>query len=97
MIAREFFELDKKAYPVIGHVTGVVNGTKFENVPRLHIQMMSDYHWQISALKDRLERPEVYELFENVPCVIERLRRWLVENDRLATPQERRLAQTLVY
>ena len=89
MIAREFFELDKKAYPVIDHVTGVVNGTKFENVPRLHIQMMSD-------LKDRLERPEVYEVFENVPCVIERLRRWLVENDRLATPQERRLAQTLV-
>lgn len=96
MIAHEFFELDKKVYPVIGHVTSVVNGTKFENIPRVHIQMMSDYHWQMSALKDRLERPEVYEFFENVPCTIERLRRWLMENDRLATPQERRLVQTLV-
>lgn len=43
--------------------------------------MMSDYTWQLGALKSRLEHPEVYAQFEDVEETVARLRQWLAENE----------------
>lgn len=92
----EVYEINGKAYPVIDYVTDIVNGMKYKHIPRVDMPIMSDYRWQMDALKSRLEHPEHYESFEDVPRAIERLRRWLRENERLATPQELLLTHSLL-
>ena len=49
-------------------------------IPRLDIPFMSDYKWQLICLNDRIEHPELYEKTENVPEVIEKLKKWLDEH-----------------
>lgn len=49
-------------------------------LPVVDIPMMSDYQWQLNCLKSRLEHPEYYEATEDVPAVIESLKRWLAEH-----------------
>ena len=49
-------------------------------LPVVDIPMMSDYRWQLNCLKSRLEHPEIYAADEDVPAVIERLKRWLAEH-----------------
>ena len=51
------------------------------NVPLVDLPMMSDYAWQLGALKSRLEHPEVYAKFEDVEETVARLRQWLAENE----------------
>lgn len=42
----------------------------------------SDYDWQLSCLKSRLEHPEYYP-DENIPETIARLKQWLKEHSYL--------------
>lgn len=50
------------------------------SVPVLNIKQMSDYQWQLNALKSRLEHPEYYADSEDVEETIAHLRKWLEEN-----------------
>ena len=71
------YVINGKAYPVIGS-TVMKNGTK---VPVIDLKLMSDYQWQLGALRSRLEHPEHYvALGEDVDAAIARLRKWLEEH-----------------
>ena len=72
----EVFSLGGKSYPVTGYLS--VDG--MPTVPLVDIPMMTDYQWQLSCLKSRLEHPEVYAQFENVEETVAKLRQWLKEN-----------------
>lgn len=55
--------------------TNVVNQ---EEVMHYTVQgTVSDYKWQLDALRDRLQNPEKYMVDEDVPIVIENLQKWL--------------------
>ena len=73
----EVYRLAGQAYPV-------TPGVKMQgglNVPLVDLPMMSDYTWQLGALKSRLEHPEVYAQFEDVEETVARLHQWLAENE----------------
>lgn len=72
----EVYRLTGKEYPVSAHVKFQGGGS----VPLVDLPMMSDYTWQLGALKSRLEHPEVYAKFENVEETVARPRQWLAEN-----------------
>lgn len=72
----EVFSLGGKSYPV----TGYLSVAGMPTVPLVDIPMMTDYQWQLSCLKSRLEHPEVYAQFENVEETVAKLRQWLKEN-----------------
>ena len=73
----EVYRLAGKEYPVSAHVKFQGGGS----VPLVDLLMMSDYTWQLGALKSRLEHPEVYAQFEDVEETVARLRQWLAENE----------------
>ena len=77
----EVYRLAGKEYPVSAHVKFQGGGS----VPLVDLPMMSDYTWQLGALKSRLEHPEVYAKFENVEETVARLRQWLAENAAFAS------------
>ena len=52
-----------------------INGEKFVTLPVIETE--SDYSWQLSALKSRIDHPEWYEKTEDVEMVKERIRTWL--------------------
>lgn len=72
----EVFSLGGKSYPV----TGYLSVAGMPTVPLVDLPMMTDYQWQLSCLKSRLEHPEVYAQFENVEETVAKLRQWLKEN-----------------
>ncbi len=72
----ETYRLAGRDYPVTARVK-MQGGL---NVPLVDLPMMSDYAWQLGALKSRLEHPEVYAKFEDVEETVARLRQWLAEN-----------------
>lgn len=72
----EVYRLAGKDYPVTARVK-MQGGL---NLPLVDLPMMSDYTWQLGALKSRLEHPEVYAQFEDVEETVARLRQWLAEN-----------------
>ena len=72
----ETYRLAGQDYPVTARVK-MQGGL---NVPLVDLPMMSDYTWQLGALKNRLEHPEVYAQFEDVEETVARLRQWLAEN-----------------
>lgn len=74
----EVFSLNGKSYPVTGYLA--VPG--MPTVPLVDIPMMTDYQWQLSCLKSRLQHPEVYAQFENVEETVAKLRQWLAEYDQ---------------
>lgn len=84
----QVYELGGKEYPITDYITIDIDGTTYKNIPLVDMPMMSDYRWQMDALKSRLEHPEYYEPYEDVPHTMDVLRRWLWENAHLATPQE---------
>ena len=43
----------------------------------------SDYDWQLSCLKSRMEHPEYYEGSEDVAAAVSRLKQWLKEHNYL--------------
>ena len=53
----ETYRLAGRDYPVTARVK-MQGGV---NVPLVDLPMMSDYTWQLGALKSRLEHPEVYD------------------------------------
>ena len=73
----EVYRLAGKDYPV----TARVKMQGGQNLPLVDLPMMSDYTWQLGALKSRLEHPEVYAQFEDVEETVARLRQWLAENE----------------
>ncbi|MGN0546474.1 MAG: hypothetical protein ACI4I3_04005 [Acutalibacteraceae bacterium] len=56
-----------------------ING---QTVPLVDIPMMSDYKWQLDCLISRIEHREIYEtlLHEDVDATINKLKKWLAEN-----------------
>ena len=72
----EVFSLGEKSYPV----TGYLSVAGMPTVPLVDIPMMTDYQWQLSCLKSRLQHPEVYAQFENVEETVAKLHQWLKEN-----------------
>ena len=72
----EVYRLAGQDYPVTARVK-MQGGL---NVPLVDLPMMSDYAWQLGALKSRLEHPEVYAQFEDVEETVARLHQWLAEN-----------------
>lgn len=77
----EKFEVGGVDYPVIGHaLVKDENNVIIDTVPIVDIPQMSDYQWQLSCLKSRLEHPEYYESSENVQETIRKLRIWLEEH-----------------
>lgn len=72
----EVFSLGGKSYPV----TGYLSVAGMPTVPLVDLPMMTDYHWQLSCLKSRLQHPEDYAQFENVEETVAKLRQWLEEN-----------------
>ncbi len=87
-----------KRIPAPEGTTYTLNGKEFPvkwlfrlgnmEFPLVDIPMMSDYKWQFNCLLDRLEHPEKYREFENVEETIERLKKWLVENEDKAEPTD---------
>lgn len=82
----ELNELNPEQYPSTytfpdGRIVAVKRYTESPSgklVPVLNLRMMTDYEWQLAALKDRLERPAVYEaLGEDVEASIAKLTTWL--------------------
>ena len=74
------YNVGGKEYKVEGFIKANVTETGEQFfIPVVDIPM-SDYHWQLSCLKSRLEHPEYYEATEDVPVVIERIKRWLAEH-----------------
>ena len=73
----EVYRLAGQDYPVTARVK-MQGGL---NVPLVDLPMMSDYAWQLGALKSRLEHPEVYAQFEDVEETVAHLRQWLAENE----------------
>ena len=75
------YNVGGKDYKVEGYIKAndTETGEQFF-VPLVDIPVMSDYKWQLICLKSRLEHPESYEATEDVPAVIERLKRWLAEH-----------------
>lgn len=72
----EVFSLGGKSYPV----TGYLSVAGMPTVPLVDLPMMTDYQWQLSCLKSRLQHPEVYAQFENVEETVAKLHQWLKEN-----------------
>lgn len=79
-----------KEYPVIG-----LSRFKGQVVPVVDMPVMSDFRWQLNALKTRLQRPDLYEKHENVNRVAKELRQWLIKNIDKATEAERKEAEAL--
>lgn len=70
-----------KSYPITGYQDVRVKGTgKTVSIPIVDIPMMRDYKWQLDCLTDRLNNPEKYAPFEDVPEVITKLEKWLAEH-----------------
>lgn len=44
------------------------------------LKSMSDFEWQWVCFTDRLFRPRKYDTSENVPQVIEKLKKWFISN-----------------
>lgn len=59
-------------YPIIG--IGITGNN--EIVPLRDIPQMSDYEWQLSCLKHRMEHPENYK-DEDINSTIKRIESWL--------------------
>ncbi len=75
------YNVGGKDYKVEGYIKVNNTGTGEQFfAPLVDIPMMSDYRWQLNCLKSRLEHPEIYAADEDVPAVIERLKRWLAEH-----------------
>ena len=72
----EVYRLAGKDYPVTARVK-MQGGL---NLPLVDLPMMSDYTWQLGALKSRLEHPEAYAQFEDVEETVARLRQWLADH-----------------
>lgn len=79
------YPIGGKEYPVIG-----LSRFKGQVVP-----VMSDFRWQLNALKSRLQRPDLYEKQEHVPHTVDKLRHWLIRNIDKATEVERKEAEAL--
>lgn len=65
------------SFPVSGYAKSKLG---FE-APILDIPMMSDYEWQLSALRSRKEHPELYEEIEDVKAAITRIETWLIAHE----------------
>ena len=75
------YNVGGKEYKVEGYIKANVTETGEQFfVPLVNIPMMSDYQWQLSCLKSRLEHPEIYEKEEDVPAKIKEIRHWLAEH-----------------
>lgn len=68
---------------------------KGQAVPVVDVPVMSDFRWQLNALKSRLQRPDLYEKQEHVPHTVDKLRHWLIRNIDKATEVERKEAEAL--
>ena len=75
--ASETYNICGQGFPIIGY--NIVNG---QTVPLVDIPMMSEYKWQLDCLNDRIKNREIYEtlLHEDVDAEIEKLKKWLAEN-----------------
>ena len=49
------------------------------SIPLLSVTMMSDYKWQLQAMKDRLQNSYKYSN-ENISDVLNNLKEWLLNN-----------------
>lgn len=52
------------------------------------IETDTDYQWQLSALRSRIEHPEWYEKDEDVKSEIRKIRKWLSENSQTTIKKE---------
>ena len=84
------YPIGGKEYPVIG-----LSRFKGQAVPVVDVPVMSDFRWQLNALKSRLQRPDLYEKQEYVPHTVNKLRHWLIQNIDKATEVERKEAEAL--
>lgn len=84
------YPIGGKEYPVIGF-----SRFKGQAVPVVDVPVMSDFRWQLNALKSRLQRPDLYEKQEYVPHTVDKLRHWLTRNIDKATEAERKEAEAL--
>ena len=84
------YPIGGKEYPVIG-----LSRFKGQAVPVVDVPVMSDFRWQLNALKSRLQRPALYEKQEHVPHTVDKLRHWLIRNIDKATVVERKEAEAL--
>lgn len=66
-----------------------------EWVPRMKTPAVSNYRWQLNALKSRLRHPEPYAELEDVNAMTKYLFRWLIQNIDKATEAERKEAEAL--
>lgn len=66
---------------ITGHVNVFIKetGEYFGELPQISMPEDADYRWQCECLKDRLMYPEKYVDNENVPQVIEKLKKWISE------------------
>lgn len=84
------YNLLGKDYPISGQIE--VRDSE-DNVvgylPLVDIPMTSDYKWQLTCLKDRLDCPDVYsDIDDNVHDAVCRLKNWLEEHKTQATEKE---------
>lgn len=49
-------------------------------LPLIEMNVDADYKWQLSALKSRIEHPELYEQEEDVEKEIAKIKKWLAEH-----------------
>lgn len=80
-------KIGSREYPVEGYIETKQTGF----VPLVNIPVMSDYKWQLSSLRSRMENPEMYRegTGEDVEAVIAMLCKWLEIHSSEATPTER--------
>lgn len=71
------YKINGKEFEIAGYEELTDSKGNIKSVPKLNIPFMSDYKWQLEALKSRLEHPELYEAIEDVQATIKRLKKWL--------------------
>lgn len=49
-------------------------------LPLLEMDADADYKWQVSALKSRIEHPELYEQEEDIEKEIAKIKKWIAEH-----------------
>lgn len=73
----------------------LADAAETEWVPRMKTPAVSNYRWQLTALKSRLRHPEPYAELEDVNDMTRYLFRWLTQNIDKATEAERKEAEAL--
>ena len=76
MLKNNMYEIGGKAFPVTGQEA--VQGVGI--FPVVDLPMVSDYKWQLDCLESRLQHPEQYAEWEDVPATVGRIRAYLEEH-----------------